>query len=250
MNAEIVPACIRCGYNLSALLGNNCPECGWPIDWRLARLRGDDWRCGTPAHRAHGWRIIDQTLLTLLVMLVLPWRFARQIRPDESIWPSLSIAALSFAVTFAQDAVAGEWPGLAVIGAGAAAVMLCQVLAFSALDFRSGPRRVRWAQRVRLWLLVSLYSTCFVGTWRFTNGPPLVVSLTDVNFYWPPAGLSRWTADECGVTIIFYWWWAILGTALIVRNRPRWLAVLTAGLVFLFSWVGYQVGYWAYERLF
>jgi hypothetical protein len=247
---EPVPICVQCGYNLSALSSSTCPECAWPIDWRLARLRGEGWRIGTPAHRARGWRIIDRTLLTVLMMLVAPWRFARQLRADEKIWAPLAVALLSCAVTFVPMPFEDGWEAMAVFGAASASVVLCQTLVFSVLYFKRGPMRLRWLQRVRLWLIVSLYSTCFVATWRFTNGPPLVGSLTETNFWWPIGRSgSFWFDRELGVTIIVYWWWAILATVLIVRSRPWWLGVLALPLVFVFSWIGYEVGYWTYEWL-
>ena len=245
-----IPTCARCDYNLSGLTSCTCPECGWPIDWELARHRGDQWRSGTPAHRARGWRVIDQTLLTLLVMLCAPWRFARELRSDESIWAALAVAALSFVSLFVWWPTFDDlWRSIAIYGSAVTAVIVCQALCFSTLDFSGGRWRLPWLRRLRLWLLVSLYSTCFVAAWRLAGAPPVVSRLTETNFYWPLRDGSLWWDSGPGVTVIFYWWWAILGTVLIVRNRPRWLAALSIPLVFLFSWIGYLAAFSTYNWL-
>ena len=231
--------CCDCGYNLTGIRGPACPECGWTIDW--ARAADEEMlRPGTAAHHARGWRILDQTLLTVGMMLVMPWRFARRLRADERLGPPLAVAVLSFTCLGLPDIA--DWRDLPAAFSyvfGVAAVILCQSLAFATLYRRKTDRNPRWQARFRMWILVSLYSTCFVGTWRLTGNPPYVESLTETNFYWPLDDYS--STQQLGVTIIYYWWWAILGVVLWVRNRPRWLGMCGIPLVFLFSFVGGQV---------
>ncbi len=235
--------CVQCGYNLTGLTTDTCPECGWQIDWKLAQGGVDGRRVGTLAHRARGWRKVDQTLLTVLEMLFTPWRFARQVRSDEAIWPSLIVATLCYLSMILPD-VSG-WkdllPEILNYLPPISAVILGQSLVFATMCSRPSADWPRWYARFRLWLIVSFYSTCFVASWRSVGEPPLVSSPFSTNFAWPldSTGLV-WR--ELGVTVIFYWWWIILAAVLIIRNRPRWLAGLLIPLVFLFAWLGYAVG--------
>ncbi len=240
------PFCIQCEYNLTGLTGDICPECGWQIDWALAALDEEGRRPGTPAHRARGWRRIDATLVTVLLMLFAPWRFAKQLRHDESLLPALWTALFSFAIYLAAVGIpdsndfeefAEGFTGYAVT---VSTVILCQSLFFSTLHYDRRHRRTRWGARFRMWLTVSLYSTCFVATWPIIGEPPYA-DFSSANFCVPLlAGSSGIFAPtpEVGVTIITYWWWAILAVMLVVRNRPRWLAVASILLVYLFIVLG------------
>ena len=91
-----------------------------------------------------------------------------------------------------------------------------------------------------MWMSVSLYSTCFVASWPIVEGQPYA-DFSNASFYIPFLGGSGgfFTPNpEVGVTIITYWWWAILAVMLVVRNRPRWLAVASIPLVYLFIVLG------------
>ena len=179
-------------------------------------------------------------------MLFAPWRFARQVRVDEAIWPSLIVAVLScLSWTINDSSSLMEFVPLAI---GVGAVIVCQSVCFASLYRRPSPRSPRWPGRFRLWLIVSLYSTCFVAAWPVAGQPPWVAGLTETNFYWPfSKGGGFVGSPGLGVTIIFYWWWAILTVVLVIRNRPRWLGILGVPLVFLFSWIGALVVAWAYN---
>lgn len=239
------PTCLICGYNLTDLTSQACPECGWQIDWEVARSGEEQRRTGTPAHRARRWRKIDRTAWTLILMLFAPWRFARQVRADEAIWPSLVVAVLSCLCWMLSDF--SKINELIPYAMGVGAVIFCQSICFASLYLSSTPRRPRWLQRFRLWLMVSLYSTCFVAAWPVV-GVPVVMGLTKTNFYWPFWNRPPfWGAPQLGVTIIFYWWWAILTVVLAIRSRPRWLGMFGVPLVFLFSWIGAQVTVWIYD---
>ncbi len=243
------PFCIQCEYNLTGLTSDICPECGWQIDWALAALDEEGRRPGTPAHRARGWRRIDATLVTVLLMLFTPWRFARQLRHDESLLPALCTALISFAIYLAVVGIPNcddfkEFAeGFILYAPTLAAVILCQSLCFSTLHYDRLHRRTRWGARFRMWLNVSLYSTCFVASWPIVEGPPRA-NFPDANFYIPlieqSAGFLR-SNPTVGVTIITYWWWLILAVMLLVRNRPRWLALVSIPLVYGFMVLGTAV---------
>jgi predicted RNA-binding Zn-ribbon protein involved in translation (DUF1610 family) len=245
--AETPPICITCGYNLTSLTSERCPECGWQINWTLARSDEESRRPGTYAHRARGWRIIDQTVLTVLMMLFAPWRFAQVLRSDESVLPAMAVALLSYVATFANletFAILRRPSGpsgydAVLFGAAILAVILTQSVTFASLTRPVAFPKPRWPQRLRLWMLASLYSTCFVAAWRFT--PPPIADFMEPNFYvpWMLHG-ARWVVGppELGTSIIFYWWWLILTCVLLIRNRPRWLALVCIPLVYLFALVG------------
>ncbi len=243
------PFCIRCEYNLTGLTSDICPECGWQIDWTLAALDEEGRRPGTPAHRARGWRRIDATLVTILLMLFAPRRFATQLRHDESLLPALLTALVSYAIFFAVEGIPGcddlaEFAERFAQSAGAvAAVVLCQSLCFSTLHYDRLRRRTRWCARFRMWLIFSLYSTCFVASWPIVEGLPYA-DFSNANFYIPfvdNSGNFFAPNAELGVTIITYWWWLILAVILLVRNRPRWLALASIPLVYGFIVLGTYV---------
>ena len=240
------PFCIQCEYNLTGLTGDVCPECGWQIDWVLAALDEEGRRPGTPAHRARGWRRIDATLVTVLLMLFAPWRFARQLRNDESLMPALWTALLSFAIFLAavgipdSDDLREFGMYVTIFGSAVATVVLCQSLCFSTMHYDRHRRRTRWGARFRMWLSVSLYSNCFVASWPIVEGQPYA-DFSSASFYIPFVGSSGglFTRNpDLGVTIITYWWWLILAVMLLVRNRPRWLALVWIPLVYLFIVLG------------
>ncbi|MCH8853421.1 MAG: hypothetical protein IID41_12340 [Planctomycetes bacterium] len=244
-----VPFCIQCEYNLTGLASDKCPECGWQIDWALAALDEEGQRPGTPAHRARGWRRVDATIRTVLLMLFAPWRFAKQLRHDESLMPALWTALVSFAIFLAIEGIPNcddfeEFAeGVTVFGGPVVAVVLCQSLCFSMLHYDRLRRRTRWHSRFRMWLSVSLYSTCFVASWPVVEMPPYA-DFSSANFYIPliaDTGGFFVPTPEMGVTIITYWWWLILAVMLVMRNRPRWLAAAAIPLVYGFIVLGTAV---------
>ncbi len=94
-----------------------------------------------------------------------------------------------------------------------------------------------------MWLSVSLYSTCFVASWPIVGELPYA-DFSSASFYMPffeRSGGFFLPNPEVDVTIITYWWWAILAVMLVVRNQPRWLALVSIPLVYGFIVLGTMV---------
>jgi len=238
--------CLKCGYNLTGLTGSLCPECGWTIDWAQA-ADCEATRAGTYAHRSQGISVIAGTIRTVLQMLVTPWKFARELRSDEALIPSACVALFSYAWFVVHSILAGDKPGVRDVielAATIACVMVFQTIVFATLNFRAKSALWSWPRRVRLWWIVSCYSTIFVASWKLVGGPPIAMSWYDTNFYWPLNRPSALSGIELGTTIIFYWWWVILATVLLVRHQPKWLAAIGIPLVFINTWLAPTYNDW------
>jgi hypothetical protein len=249
------PFCVRCVYNLTGLTSSRCPECGWVIDWSLARRNEEERRVGTPAHQTRGWRRPGAILSTILLMLFRPLRFARRLRWDESYWPAVVVSAGSCLLAAAPFCILGRL-GKSDIrwGTGyASAILSCVLLNsfFFATLCRDRLRLLCWRKRLRLFLLLSFYTTCFVAVWPYF-GPPLCYC-GSANFFCPiasydpfPGGPSVW--QFWGRTAIFYWWVLILLVFVFTRTKSVWARVLCFPLIWASCSVAYWVGFLVYDR--
>src|SRR5256885_211885 len=91
------PTCIHCEYNLTGLTSGRCPECGWVVDWGLARDEEAE-RVGSPAYGRPAGAFIQSGLRTTVMMLLRPIRFARVLRADEPVLPAAFVAVGAFLV--------------------------------------------------------------------------------------------------------------------------------------------------------
>jgi hypothetical protein len=250
---SMTPFCVSCGYNLTALTSARCPECGWEIDWQLAWKDEESRREGSPAYLARGWSRCWATVATVALMLLRPVRFAKRLRYDESLIPaflvaigSCVLAALPYLGCYSfRESI--HW-ACGYLG-GIVACVLVNLLAFISLGPGGRPRKLSGRQRARLFLLVSLYGTCFVAAWSFLGMPPVVKSLSPSasTFLWPlgcGGSLSNHIQDWrfLGRTAIFYWWTTVLVIFASVRIHPRWAAVLFLPVPFISDGIAFFAG--------
>lgn len=241
-----MPRCLQCGYILFGLTSRRCPECGWDIDWKLARASKEQRRPGTPAHRTTGWARLPATAATVLMMLFWPSRFARCLRWDEPLRPALWVAVIAGCIAAMPelDHIDGDCIDAAFFYATAITVCIaCNSLGFTAIS-RSGPGRLTPAGRCRFFLLVSLYSTCFIAAWGWL-GPPQLRNWSHATFLWPlddlAANLNRLPVDGefLARTAVYYWWILILWTVAAIRIRPRWAVLFFLPVPLVASFLGY-----------
>ncbi len=233
-----LPRCTHCDYIVVGLPDDLCPECGRAIDWGRAYDDDEQRRLGSPARNTNLGMGIARAAGAVGMMLFRPITFARRLRWDEPIAPAVLIAAAACAIMLPEASRRGVfW----VVIAGTLACMLVNGLAFVTIGLgREAP--LRWRQRLRLFALVSLYSTCFVTAWPLTD-PPLVDG-PSANFLWLFDDHGWGEAGFLGRTLIFYWWWAILVVFASVRLRPRWRAAMFIPIPPIAAFTGHGVGAW------
>lgn len=248
---KTTPYCVPCGYNLTGLTSARCPECGWIIDWRLARLDEERGRTGTPAYVAKGWQRLWAPWLTVWWMLFRPVAFARRLRQDEPWLPALSVALsaalLGGAMWWLGHGFHKEDPRW--VGIYASSILACILVNTVGFLLANGghPGSQRTSHRLKLFVLFSLYSTGFIAAWGLT-APPRLEGLDQASFLWPLHNpldhADRLVSDGAflGRTIIFYWWAAILWVFAFTRTRPRWAAVFFIPVPPAAAFAGCQVG--------
>lgn len=232
---ELPPTCLPCGYNLTGLGSARCPECGWVIDWRLARLSEEERRAGSPAYKAYGWRVLPAALRSVWLMLFHPVRLARCLRYDDPWRPAMLVAFLAYCAAILPEAIREPRTVFHEYRirelSGAVSCMAVVVLALGLLSSTRHPI-LSLARRLRLFTILSLYGTCFVASWGLL-GPPLVLEVWNDNHILSPLAnfvedfeklFSR--PDFLARTVLFYWWAAILWVFAFVRLHRWWARLL------------------------
>ncbi len=165
--------CPRCDYNLTALRGDRCPECGQQLDWGLIRRTA----AGEPAiafEAARGWRKLPAFVQTVATVLLTPWTFARQIQQRVSAIHAAAFFALCFVPPGVVCLVEREPYFLPWVLTAAVCVVLEALLLWT-LECVA---RTRYGAALRLWLCAGCYTTAVVAT-EFYLGPP-VLFVTDM----------------------------------------------------------------------
>ncbi len=230
---QTAPRCPECDYILLGLPSNRCPECGRPFEWAavIAEARAPL----LPIDRAAGWRRLIGAAQTWLLVLFRPRTFARRLSERCSIRAATLFALACMVLGLTGNAVFGfdrfRWDEQAFV-AWPIAVWFhieCQSFLFFLLDMR----RRHWLRRWSFWRKLSLYTTAFVVL-DWAAGPPVLESYGHGgNFPWllrPDSWqLSNWRELARGAA--YYWWMAVLLTALWTRMRWKWSLLIILALL-------------------
>ncbi len=219
--------CLNCRYNLTGLDGSVCPECGTKFDREALLLDSEYRRVGTAVHRARGFLKAPATLLTALTVAIAPLRFARQLRVDESLRPPLAFM-FAFVLYVAQRMTGGSGEDLPLaFGAVTLAILATTIPATIVLAILSSTGvSSAWGLRSRLSVYFALF--CYTSWFLLlcmAFSPAVTRYWNDLSFFWPT--LSPYHRTDDWIRTGFVTWWVVIVLCfVVVRSRPRKLAIL------------------------
>jgi len=248
---EIGLNCPKCGYNLTGLTSDVCPECGTTFDLELLRNDPEFRRPGTPVYRKRGVALIPRTVQTLLLMLFRPRSFALRFRVDEPLGPAVVVFLFALApnlwlllgTPFSGNwrwRLAHGWESAVVFVAAMGLLVLAVAVVFAASSARSSSRLWTFLSRFRFWCDVVMYTTVFLPLWPFFGAGIWRLGWRDYTTVWPFFYLY-FRSEAYPATILILWWTLIISVVLWYRNRPRWLAILLMLAAFLFVRASVQI---------
>lgn len=189
------------------------------------------------------------TLVTVLLLLFRPLTFAKRLRVDEPIWPSIAtlvLAAVLCSPTYLALPIRNLDPAFlfesvarlsTMVGwVGMLIVISAFLLSFLAIRRQSHVWTFR--NRFRFWCMVLMYSTPFLSFWWFTGADTRVLQWTDYVTEWPY--VRMFVRDRAYYTGLYLLWWTFVVCAVVWRrHRPRWSAIPL--FVFVYFFVRYSV---------
>lgn len=254
---EIGLNCTSCGYNLTGLTREVCPECGTTFDLELLRNDPELRRVGTPVYGKRGVELIPRTLETLFLLLFRPRSFAQRLRFDEPLGPSVVVFVLALSPIISINLPGGTpflwtltraWQPTAVFVAAMGILVLAVAVVFAASAVCGTSRFWAFPRRFRFWCIVAMYTTIFVPLWPLFCAGTRPLTLRNYATIWPFFYL-HFRIQAYPATILLLWWTLIISVVLWYRNRPRWLAILLMLAAFLFVRASVQIVDGAIPRL-
>jgi len=218
------PRCPDCAYIVLGLPSNRCPECGNLFEWsEVTGLAAVDPRLPVQQPGVSRWLGAARTWL---LVLLYPHKFAQLVShsgvPAATVFGAacIAIGALGNA-TFGVEAVS---PREAWAWAVACWFHIeCQSVLFFLLDLH----RRNYLRQWMLWRNLSLYTTAFVVLDVFF-GPPCAEPFRNYPLVVCP---GSWDIPDDWITwlargIVYHWWLLVLLTAVWLRLRRKWIAIL------------------------